>query len=509
MLMLSFANSESSIAASATEKIFVYARPVSKTIDPAPSCGDEEIQNSFMVYDQLVTLDMDLKVVPAVAKSWEVSSDYKTFTFHLRRDIKFHDGTLLTAEDVKFSFDRLREAGLQCIGAYTAMQGSAKVIDDYTVQLSLAEPYPNFVKDELENGAYSILSSKYVKDHATGEDPWALDWMTTHECGSGPFILEEWTPGDRMIFRKNSAYWNEGRMPKLDKVIFRIFKESLTARLWIERGEVDAAEKLTADDFEALIKNSDVNVKTVEPGYPLMIYLTMDVSKPPFNDMLVRKAIAYAINYKELISNVERGNAIAAHGMMPKGMVGYNEHPLPYRYEPVLAKQLMALSNHPDGFTTELLYTTERRAEFEQEAVYLQAYLKEIGIAVKPAKVSLATALNTCSKGNYGLSLRKWSAGLPSPDEMGGWFYDQGRDMVTGWIATFWMNDWAMSNMREARQTLDPEKREELYEDTDALSNELAIYVPLYQAGKRYAVRKGVQYEYSPNQFGRFYWADK
>lgn len=493
------------------EDIFVYARPVSKTIDPVAAAGDEEVQNTYMTYDTLVTLDEELNVIPSLAVSWEISDDHKTFTFKLRKDVHFHDGTPFNAESVKFSFDRLLKSGMQGIGSYSDManENSVMIIDDYTVEITLDKPYPGFITDELCNGVYSIVNPNYVKENATADDPLALKWMTSHACGTGPFILTEWIEGERMVFKKNENYWNKDRMPKVDKVIFRIYSLSSTARMWIERGEVHAVEKLAPEDFNALAANSNVSIVEIN-NYPIVIFLMMDVSKPPFDDVMVRKAIAYAINYEEIIQKIERSKVIRAHGLMPKGMMGYNEHPLPYRYEPELAKQLLAQSTHSNGFTTNLRFTSQRRGSFPEIAVYIQAYLKDIGINIKPWNQSLAALNEAHSQGNYGITLKQWSAGLPSPDEMGGWLYDMERgDGCWGWVGTFWYNDWAMNNMRNARSMENNAEREELYRITDALSNEMAIYIPLFESGKLVAVHKSVKnFVYTPYLFARFYSAE-
>jgi len=492
------------------EKIFVYARPATKNIDPVATAGDEEVQNVLMVYDTPVTLDEKLKVIPSLAVSWEISNNYKTFTFKLRKGVHFDDGTPFNAQAFKFSFDRLLKSGLQGRGSYSDManENSVKIIDDYTVEITLDVPYPGFITDELCDGTYSIVNPNYVKKHATADDPLALKWMSNHASGTGPFILTEWIKGERMIFEGNKNYWNKDRMPKVDKVIFRIYSLSSTARMWVEKGEVHAVEKLTPEDLRALEDNSNVSI--VEIKYPDSYFLMMDVTKPPFDDLMVRKAIAYAINYEEIIQEIERGRVTRAHGVMPSGLMGYNKQPLPYRYEPKLAKQLLAQSTYPNGFTTTLRFTSQRGGSFPQIAEYIQSYLKDIGINVELLNQSLAALNEAHAQGNYGISLKNWTAGLPSPDEVGGWLYDMERgNGCWGWVGTFWYNKWAMNNMRKARSMENNAKREELYRITDALANEMAIFIPLFESDHLIAVHKSVKnFVFTPYLFARLYYAE-
>jgi len=485
-------------SASAAEKVLVFGRKSGYLMDPAPACADESIQTIDIVYDTLVTLDNDLAVQPLLATSWEVSEDYKDYTFHLRKGVKFHDGTPFNAEAVRFSFNRLLDVGKVCIGSWMqiADKESIEVVDEYTVKIHLRTPYPALVSADLPNGVYSIMSPTYVKKHATADDPYAEKWMIDHECGTGPFKLVSWIKDQEVVFEKNEDYFgvddpaSDKRTPRVDKLIFRIFKDSSTARLWLERGDIDFVEKLSPDDFLALEKAAHIRV--YKATYPKMVYLTFDVSKPPFSDENVRKAMAYAINYHELIDYVEKGNASMPRGMIPEGLLGYSPNRFQYDYDLEKAKEFMAKSKHPEGFTTKLLYCLERRGSFRVGAIYIQNYLKEIGINVEPESLALPTMLAKMAKGDYGITLKAWSAGLPDPDEIPGWLYDQPRD-DSGWTACYWYDETAIHNMELGRTLPSGPEREKLYSETDDLAMSKAIYVPLYQTMNLLAIRDNIK----------------
>jgi peptide/nickel transport system substrate-binding protein len=315
------------------------------------------------------------------------------------------------------------------------------------------------------------------------------------------------------VFEKNEDYFggdnplSDKETPKADKLVFRVFKDSTTARLWLEKGDIDFVEKLSPADFLALEKNSNITV--YKAMYPKMAYLTYDVSKPPFNDINVRKAMAYAINYHEMIDYVEKGNSSMPRGMFPEGILGYNPDRFQYNYDLNKAKEYMAASNHPNGFTVDLLYSPERRASFEVGSTYVQNYLKKIGINLRIKPLAIAAMLDAMAKGDYGITLKVWSAGLPDPDEMGGWFYDQPRD-DSGWVACFWDNKKAQNAMRKARSLPNGPEREKLYNDTDETATREAIYVPLYQTMNMLAHRNNIKdFVWKPYVWVRFGAMDK
>ena len=483
----------------AEEKTLVFGRVSDYIMDPAVVGDTESLNLIFTVYDQLITIDEKGEIKPLLATSWEVSEDYKTYTFHLRKGVKFHDGTPFNAEAVKFTFDRMTNLGKFASGGWNriADKNSVEVVDEYTVRIHLIKPYTPWIRGDLSiNTGYSIMSPTYVKKHITSDDPYAEKWMAYHECGTGPWKLVSWIKGQKIVFEKNKDYFggDEGisgrRTPHVDKLIFQVFKDSSTGRLWLERGDLDLAEKLSSDDLIALEKTP--NIKIYENIPAKIVYLTFDVSKPPFNDENVRKAMAYAINYQELIDYVERGHAELPHGMISSACYGHNPERFQYSYDLEKAKEFMAKSKYPDGFTTKLLFSPDRNPAFRKSAVYIQSYLKKIGINVVPESLAFPTQLDICSKGDYGIALRDWIPFYPDPSETAAWFYNIRVD-DSGWICSFWDNKEAIHNMEVAETLPDSPERYKLYDETDKLAISEAIYVPLYQTASLLAFRDNVK----------------
>lgn len=492
----------------AKQKVVIYARPLVGQMDPATSGKSESVQNMSIVYNTLVMLDREGKVIPDLAESWETSPDYKTYTFHLRKGVVFHDGTPFTAQAVKFSYDRMLRVNRTTFGYYLkyADQNSCEVVDDHTVRIRLTKPYPIFPVDAT-TAAYFILSPDYVKKHATSDDPDALKWMSDHACGTGPFKLVEWTHGQRLVFEKFDDYWGGSKggrtTPKVDKVIYKIVDDPSTARLMLEKGDVDIAEKLTVEQFEKL--KTTAGIRVVNFNIPKAVYVSMDVSKPPFNDMKVRQAISHAINYDEIIKYIEKGNVKRMHGLIPVGIMGHNPSLPLYRFDSAKAKELLKASGYPNGFTTDLIFALERRPEFEQVGEYIQAYLKKIGINVQIQKIAFDAQIAKMEKGDYGMSLMTWTCVMPDPDDIAGWLYDSAR-ASGGWNGSYWPDKDVQAKLAKAREIADQSQRKTLYQEVDRKAVDEAIYVYLYQLTNQFAEREDIKDFYYDSFMKCYFW---
>jgi peptide/nickel transport system substrate-binding protein len=481
-------------ADAATDAI-IYARPLLGQLDPGTSGASEAVQNMFLLYDTLIMIDGNGNIIPGLAEKWDISEDYKTFTFHLRKGVTFHDGAPFTANDVKFSYDRVLRVKRTSFGNYLkiASLDSCTVVDDHTLKIELTVPSPNFLIDATAP-SYAVVNSEYVKKHMTDQDPEALKWMTENGNGTGPYALVKNLPGQKIQYKRNDNYWGGPgslkSVPKTEKLVFIEVKDSSTARLMLEKGDVDIVEKLTVEQFEEVGKNENLQVGNFE--VPTAVYLTADVSKPPFDDPAVRKAISHAINYQEIITYIEKDNVTRLAGMIPKGIMGHNSDLKPYDFDAEKAGKLLKGSQHADGLKTQLVFAMERRAEFEQVAAYIQSYLSEIGITTEIQKIAFDAQIAKMEKGDYGLSLMYWTCVLPDPDDVVGWLYDAKR-ASGGWNGAFWPDENVMGMMKAGREMADQKERQALYMEADKIASENAIYFPLYQLTKQVAFRKGVE----------------
>ena len=486
---------------SAAEPItVVLARPASRTINAVAESNIEGHQNVDLVYESLVQIDGDGNLIPDLATSWEHAGDFQTWTFKLREGVKFHDGTPFNADAVKFNYDRLLRVPGQSGGAWTnyADANTVEVVDDQTVIFRLTAPFPGLPMDMLY-GRYKIASPTYIQANSTDADPEAMEFMATHAAGTGPFQLGEFVPDQRVVFEKNPDYWGGepgGRStPEIDRLVFQIIKDPESARIELEAGRVDIVESPPPAQFAALRNTPGIQLSSYK--VPRIAYLTMDVSKPPFDDVKVRQAIAHAIHYEELIAAGESGSAFPLCGLIPDGLtatIPSDPSLCLYPYDVEKAKALLAASGHPDGFDVDLSYAPERNGGFPVEAQLLQSYLAEIGINANLQPLDVVAQVAKMAEGEYGLSLFVWNAGIPDADDTAGWLYDQSRLPTTeSWVGSFWEDAQVMQDMQKARELTDPEERAALYKAADRKAMEQAIYIPLFQGSKVYAYRDTIE----------------
>jgi len=388
------------------------------------------------IYSNLVTTTAkDFTIMPDVAKSWTWSNDNKTIIFKLRDDVFFTDGTKLTANDVKFTFERVFDPNspgfaafsgvadyllpAKIIGAKDKSDGKVKevsgikVIDDYTISFTLEGPYGPFVQI-LAIPCFGILSEKQVEKY--GEDYGA------HPLGSGPFYVQEWKRGNYIKFAANTRYF-KGR-PSLDGFIWYIIEDDNTAVLKFENNEIDVLappnsmyKDLTEKYAANVIKASTLNYYRI----------TFDTTRPgPLQDKRVRLAIGYAINRQEILDKILQGQGILAKGIFPPGLPGYNPNLPGFEYSLEKAKQLMKEAGYEKGFTLEMVMSPGRQ---ENEQLAIQEDLRKINIDVKLIKVDIATYWQMLSSGKTDIAYRRWFADFADPENFMGPLFHTGSNL--------------------------------------------------------------------------------
>jgi len=191
-------------------------------------------------------------IVPVLAESWSVSDDGKVYTFKLRRNVTFHDGTKFNASAVKYSFDRAKRMNQ---GPYGPVLGvaydSSRVVDEYTVDVTVKRASSSFLQI-LTHSVCSIVSPTAVEQHGGIQDNTLNQWVNSNMVGTGPFVLERWTQGTEVVLRRNERYW--GEKPALNRVIIRTIKEPTTKWMNLQGGDIDIAEGLTIEDIDKIMK---------------------------------------------------------------------------------------------------------------------------------------------------------------------------------------------------------------------------------------------------------------
>src|ERR1700759_5690370 len=278
------------------------------TLDPnIPGSTREAFALSMSSYDRLVSFgrkqlngkwvfDLDT-ITGELAESFSVSPDGLKLTFKLRPDAKFHDGSPVTAEDVKWSLDRCVSA--QVLGKAQLLTGSMpsadqfKVIDPLTFEVSLPKP-DKLALPNLATVYALIFNSKLAKAHATADDPWALNWLKDNEVGSGAYIVDSFKPGEQAVAKRNDS-WNRGTPDKpasFKRLIIQSVPEPATRANLVERGDADLVIDLQASDVQSLEAKGKLKVIST-PQYNAVPFISMNNKIAPFDNVNVRRALAF------------------------------------------------------------------------------------------------------------------------------------------------------------------------------------------------------------------------
>lgn len=494
--LLFLANSSTLLAKVPNNELVIGSPSEIETIDPAQYMSSASKKGLNLVFNGVVGYAGETsKVVPVLAKSWSISPDKKVITFKLRKGIKFHDGTPFNAEAVKFNWDRMLKANLSPAGKYKsyATLNSVVVVNDYTVQFKPTKPTPALMLWFAGGEKFYINSPTYIKAHETSDDPLALKWMANHECGTGPFELTDWEPNSKYVFTKFKGYWGGtpecSPPPKVDKITYKIVKDPSAMRMMLEKGDIDIAEKLPADIVAKLSKEPGIKVKWA--NLYKIVFVIMNCKKPPFDNVKVRQAISYAVNYNEIIQTVENGHATRIAGTEMKGFEGWDPHLFRYELNLPKAKQLMKEAGFPHGFKATLLYSDDRYMGFDMMSVMLQSYLKKIGIDLKLQKMAWPTQVDTMKKGEFDMALQTWTADYPEPIEQNFFFFSP-KAFSEDWNWSYWKNDQAEKLNDLLFTEYDPAKRKAAIHEIQKLGVDNAVYVYLYQVNAPLAMRNNV-----------------
>ena len=362
-----------------------------------------------MIYESLVAYKDDGTIGPGLAKSWDISPDGTTYTFHLREGVTFHDGTPFNSAAVKWNFDRwLSDPAWSSIPFWNkVVKDSIQTPDDYTITFTLTEPYYATLQEFTFTRPPRILSPSAV--NANGE--------FANPIGTGVWKVSEYVPQQRMVFVPYEKYW--GDKPKLTKVVFEVISDPQARINALLSGEVNLiggeyVGGISLESIPVLKQSPNVQIVTGEGGSTFVI--GMNFTKPPFNDKNVRQAISYAIDRKVIAEQLFSGYATEAKGVFPPS-VPYMSYPHPelYAYSPDKSKELLTQAGwvagsdgivEKDGakFETELLVDAEAYPQSKSMSEVIQAQLREVGIDVKLRLVDYGAWSDALRSSNYGMS---------------------------------------------------------------------------------------------------------
>ncbi|MET0969729.1 MAG: ABC transporter substrate-binding protein [Tardiphaga sp.] len=326
------------------------------------------------------------KLAPELAETWEV--DAKGATFHLRKDATFHDGTPVKAADVKYSFDRAVSVG----GFPTSQMAAGSMlkpeqftaIDDHTFRVDFVKPDALTLPD-IAVLIPAVYNSALVKKNATEKDPWGMEFVKNNMAGGGAFKVEKYTPGTEVVYVRNDS-WKCGPLPALKRVIWRMVPTAGNRRALVERGDADISFEVPAKDY-AELKEKKFNV-AANPISNGMFCIELNVTKPPFDNVKVRQAVAYAVPYQKIMDVVFYGAAKPLYGAA-SNKVDSTAWPCPTGYTTDLAKAkaLLAEAGLADGFETVISLDIGQGTISEPIAVLMQENLAAIGVKARIDKI--------------------------------------------------------------------------------------------------------------------------
>jgi peptide/nickel transport system substrate-binding protein len=337
-----------------------------------------------------------LAVQGKLAQSFELDPAGKFIRFQLRPGVKSNWGNELTAEDVKWTWDR--KFGLKAIGAfYLSTLGldkpeGVKVEGKYTVSINLDNPNPLLAK--LQPNLYApIYDSTKCKEVATADDPWARKFIENNSAGFGPYRLDQLQRGQQAVFKARPDYYL-GK-PAMDTVIFREVPTSATRASLLQGGAVDIAQYLQPLEIMKLRDQKDVAVDSVDSSF--MIWLELNAKIEPFGNPKVRQAMNFAFPQEQVLKTVFQGLAGPLNGCMPNIYAGFTDKFWKFKYDPAMAKALLKEAGLASGFKTSLAYNAGDPVQ-EPIAILYQTALREIGVELELKKVPAATFYNAVSE---------------------------------------------------------------------------------------------------------------
>lgn len=466
-----------------------------QTLDPIHTDVGESIKVIANVFDTLVTYgDTSLEIKPSLAERWECNQAGTEWTFFLRPDVTFHDGTACDADAVAFSFRRLfQEQPEHVYDVARPYQPNFKVIqsievlDPQTVRFVLHEPSAVFLSN-LAMFCTGIVSPTAVKSQQAG--------FGSRPVGTGPFQFTHWRRDQEILLESYAEHWRGAAA--VSRVIFLPVAEPSTRVAQLRRGEIHIADNLPPAELDAL--GSDGNITIQSQAGINVGYLTIQNEKPPLHDVRVRLAIAHAIDKRELIRVAYAGHAEPAVNMVPPSLWGHHDELADHAFDPDKSRSLLAAAAQDLQFHLPLklqLFVMDRPRPYMQlpleTAAFLRDSLQAVGVEIEIVQSDLNVHFERIMAGEHQLGLSGWSSDNADPDNFLYSLLDPDNISQAGNNTARYRNEQVHQLLLQAQTELDREARATLYRKVQALVREDVPVVPLVHTTVRIAVRNEVK----------------
>jgi peptide/nickel transport system substrate-binding protein len=463
----------------------VYGLTLSPSgIDPHIDASSELGIPLSSVYDTLVYQDLDGTFVPGLAERWEFSDDGLVYTFYLRRDVTFHDGTPFNAEAVQFNLDRIADpdTGSRKAVGMLGPYDRTEIVDEYTVKVHFREPYAPFL-DSASQVYLGMASPAAV-------EKWGADYQL-HQVGTGPFVFVEYVPNDHLTLVRNPDYnwapqvYSHNGPAYLDEIEFRFYVDPSVRAPALESGEADVMGEVPPQDAARLEGNEDFVLHRVPvPGQPLQFFLNTE--RPPTDDPRVRQALLYAADRQAIVSTIFLDYSPVAYGPLGSATMGYDPAVEGmYAYDPEEASRLLEEAGWIDangdgvrdreGQPLELNAILMTWGYLSEVGQMLQAQYRAVGIDLKTQTVAFPAAVEAAGEGEHHLAPMTFFSSDPSVLDFtylssnadGGFNWSKVRDAELDRLLT------------EALSEPDPDRRVALYSQAQRRIMDLALVLPI------------------------------
>jgi|FLYL01.1.fsa_nt_gi oligopeptide transport system substrate-binding protein len=456
------------------------------TLDPACASDAGSAEYIVEIFSGLVSFDRDLNLIPDIAERWDVSPDGTVYTFHLRRNVLFHDSSRrVTAADFKFSMERALNPATQStvgevylsdiVGADEFIDGRAdevsgiRVIDDNTLEITIKQPSAVFL-DKLTYPTAYVVDQREVGDATCFE---GADW-TLSPNGTGPFKLAEWDLGQSIVLEANPNYYLEPK-PSLARVTYLLSGGS--ALTMYENDEIDVTGVGINDIERIRDPNEPLNREFTESESLDTYYIGFNTTREPFNDVNVRRALAMAVDKELLAREILADLVVPAKGILPPGMPGYNEDLEGLPYDPERARELLDEAGGPEILEDVTLITSGRGGSPGPILDALVAMWEQnLGVTITVEQQDFGFFLRTIDQRDFDMFSLGWIADYPDPQNFLEIKLHSGSpDNETGYS-----NPEVDRLLDEAETETDEARRMELYQQAEEIIVDEAPWIPLY-----------------------------
>lgn len=508
------------------------------TLDPVKAYDTSSVSPVRVLYRGLVDYGDGANIVPAVAKTYSISPDGKTYTFILRHDARFHfdmnghsPGRRVVAEDFRYAIERVLDPAIASDGfkPFSIIEGaeefsaqrdkeeSGKAIaagdrsthvrgitvkGDDVLSIKLKQPDATFINWLTLPFSYAVPREWVEKWEKAGEE------FSDHPNGCGPFMIEDWVHNDHLVLKKNPYYYDKS-LPRCERIEQQVGGATTLHLMRFELGDVDvySLEDTAAPDYLRLKR--DAKWQPLIEHAPMMDvrYLCMNTEIKPFDNKLVRQAVNYAIN-KQRIAQTLAGRVQVAKGVLPPGMPGYNPHLKSYDYDPQKARELLKQSGYKDDPSHPILLYYGTTLWYPDAAQMIQQDLKQIGMSVTIKGVTYSPELKTLSgqRKQVAISIQGWVQDFPDPAN----FLDvllNGKNITqtASLNRAFYSNPKVNQLLDAAGMELNRAKRLKMYQQAEQMVMDDAPWVPLVHTERYVAHQSWIEgYKLHPMWSARY-----